>query len=352
MQDYSGPASPYWLGKAFLGLLLPADHPCWTQPEEPLPVERADHVRALPAPGFVLSATRADGLVRLVNHGSDNHATVDQASSGRAPGGAVRGGYAPVRADGDPHYARFAYSTATGPHHAQDARHRLQSDNHAALVHPQLGLSRRTRIHRLHVQDRYAASWHRPVWPGQADTAARIETASVVWGAYELRVHLVEAPRRLPLHDSGWQVAGERPPRCRTAGHLAEATTDDGLTSTFVSLAGHDEMAVATAQGTSAFGRHAAVPYATGRRAADRTVHVALIGLTGRGGEAAPPRVRCAVEGAAVTAAFPDGTRVFVALGGPVPQSPVVDGVPLTGPVRYARLSPGEEPVLVSGPAR
>lgn len=352
VQDYSGPASPYWLGKAFLGLLLPADHPCWTQPEEPLPVERADHVRALPAPGFVLSATRADGLVRLVNHGSDNHATVDQASSGRAPGGAVRGGYAPVRADGDPHYARFAYSTATGPHHAQDARHRLQSDNHAALVHSQLGLSRRTRIHRLHVQDRYAASWHRPVWPGQADTAARIETASVVWGAYELRVHLVEAPRRLPLHDSGWQVAGEQPPRCRTAGHLAEATTDDGLTSTFVSLAGHDEMAVATAQGTSAFGRHAAVPYATGRRAADRTVHVALIGLTGRGGEAAPPRVRCAVEGAAVTAAFPDGTRVFVALGGPVPQSPVVDGVPLTGPVRYARLSPGEEPVLVPGPAR
>ncbi|MCZ0975043.1 hypothetical protein O1L55_34930 [Streptomyces albulus] len=55
---------------------------------------------------------------------------------------------------------------------------------------------------------------------------------------------------------------------------------------------------------------------------------------------------------AAVTAAFPDGTRVFVALGGPVPRSPVVDGVPLTGPVRYARLSPGEEPVLVPGPAR
>ncbi|XES01174.1 DUF2264 domain-containing protein [Streptomyces sp. S1D4-11] len=32
-QRYSGPASPYWASKAFLGLLLPADHPVWTAPE-------------------------------------------------------------------------------------------------------------------------------------------------------------------------------------------------------------------------------------------------------------------------------------------------------------------------------
>ncbi|MGG2461416.1 DUF2264 domain-containing protein [Streptomyces sp. RGM 3693] len=349
VQGYSGPASPYWLSKAFLGLLLPADHPCWTQPEEPLPVERGDRIQALPVPGFVISATRADGIVRLVNHGSDNYATADQATGDPVPGGARSGTYTPVRADGDPHYARFAYSTATGPCHGTGDPRRHQSDNHVALLHPELGPSRRTRIHRLHVQDRYAASWHRPVWRDQAVTDARIETASVVWGAYELRAHLVDAPPHLPLRDSGWQVAGERPPRLRTAGLLAEAVTDDGLTSTFFSLAGHSEVAVATAEGTSAFGRHTAVPHATGRRTTARTVHVALVGLTGRGADSAPPRVQCAVEGTTVAATFPDGTWVLVALGAQAAQSPVVGGVPLIGPVRYARLSPKGEPVIVPG---
>ncbi|MEU7638529.1 DUF2264 domain-containing protein [Streptomyces sp. NPDC039016] len=351
VQGYSGPASPYWLSKAFLGLLLPADHPCWTQPEEPLPVERDDRIQALPVPGFVISATRADGIVRLVNHGSDNYATADQATGDPAAGGAGSGTRAPVRADGDPHYARFAYSTATGPYHGTGAPHRLRPDNHVALLHPELGPSRRTRIHRLHVQDRYAASWHRPVWHGRADSDARIETASVVHGAYELRAHLVDAPPHLPVYDSGWQVAGGRPPRVRTAGRWAEAVTEDGLTSTFVSLAGHCEVAVATAEGTSAFGRHTAVPHAVGRRSTARTVHVALVGLTGRGTDSAPPRVQCAVEGTTVTAVFPDGTWVLVALGTETAQSPVVGGVPLTGPVRYARLSPEEDPVVVPGRA-
>lgn len=50
VQAYSGPASPYWASKGFLGLLLPADHPVWTEPEEPGPAEAADAVVALPAP--------------------------------------------------------------------------------------------------------------------------------------------------------------------------------------------------------------------------------------------------------------------------------------------------------------
>ncbi|MEU5299429.1 DUF2264 domain-containing protein [Streptomyces noursei] len=370
-QSYSGPASPYWLSKAFLGLLLPADHPCWTRPEEPLPVERGDRVAALPVPGFVLSATRADGIVRLVNHGSDNYATGDHGSGEPGPGGRAGGHYSAVRTAGDPHYSRFAYSTATGPCLVpDDPPGRLLADNHVALCHPAFGLSRRTRIHRLRLHDRYAASWHQPAWhrpawhpsarpqpawrhpawlDGAAAEEARIETASVIWGAYELRAHLVDAPAYLPLHDSGWQIAGERPPHVRTVGRRAEAATDGGLTSTFVSLAGHTEVAVATAEGTSAFGRHTAVPHATGRRTTSRTVHVALVGLTGRGADPAPPAVGCAVDGTTVTADFPDGTRVLVALGADPAWSPVVGGVPLTGSVRYARLFPEEEPVVVPG---
>lgn len=34
-RPYSGPGSPYWASKAFAGLVLPVDHPVWTDVEEP-----------------------------------------------------------------------------------------------------------------------------------------------------------------------------------------------------------------------------------------------------------------------------------------------------------------------------
>ncbi|MBU3864529.1 DUF2264 domain-containing protein [Streptomyces sp. 4503] len=340
VQGYSGPGSPYWLSKAFAGLLLPEDHPCWTAVEEPLPVEGQDRVGALPAPGFLMSATHADGIVRLVNHGSDNHA--------------------PGRTSSDPHYARFAYSTATGP--VLGAAGLSMADNHVGLVDPALGLSSRTRIHRLGVADHYAASWHRPVWPGEREQGnaglrtpgargadARIETASVVWGPWELRAHLVDAPARLTLHDSGWQVADDKPPRPDSGDRWAAAVTGSGLTSIFVSLSGHTAVTVAATENTSAFARWAAVSYAIGERAADRTVHVAVVGLTGGGPEQAlvPSGMRCEVDGTTVTAQFPDGTWVLVALGEEAAHAPTLGGHRLAGPVRYARISPGERPAIV-----
>ena len=69
-QAYSGPASPYWASKGFLGLLLPADHPVWTDRELPLPVEESDRYTALPRPGWLLHGTRHDGIVRLVEDGT------------------------------------------------------------------------------------------------------------------------------------------------------------------------------------------------------------------------------------------------------------------------------------------
>ncbi|MFC8921820.1 DUF2264 domain-containing protein [Cellulosimicrobium sp. NPDC057127] len=95
-QAYTGPGSPYWASKGLIGLALPADHPAWTATEEPLPVERGDVLRAVRAPGWVVSGTRADGVVRVVNHGTDH------AREG------ARVGDAPL-------YARLGYSTVTAP---------------------------------------------------------------------------------------------------------------------------------------------------------------------------------------------------------------------------------------------
>ncbi|MGW2149456.1 DUF2264 domain-containing protein [Nonomuraea bangladeshensis] len=95
-QDYSGPGSPYWAAKGLLGLSLPAGHPVWTAVEEPLPVETGDFTQVVRAPGWLVSGTRADGIVRVVNHGTD-HAR---------PG---------ARLADAPLYARLGYSTATFP---------------------------------------------------------------------------------------------------------------------------------------------------------------------------------------------------------------------------------------------
>src|SRR2546423_981554 len=95
-QAYSGPGSPYWASKGLLGIALPADHPVWSAPAEPLPVQAGDTVRVVRAPGWVVAGTRADGIVRVVNHGTDH--AVEGAESADSPLS-----------------ARLGYSTATAP---------------------------------------------------------------------------------------------------------------------------------------------------------------------------------------------------------------------------------------------
>ncbi|WNB86207.1 DUF2264 domain-containing protein [Cellulomonas sp. ATA003] len=90
-QSYSGTGSPYWASKGMLGLALPADHPVWTAVEEPLPVETGDRLRVVTAPGWIVSATQEDGVVRVVNHGTDH--AVPGATTGTprsTPGSATR----------------------------------------------------------------------------------------------------------------------------------------------------------------------------------------------------------------------------------------------------------------------
>ncbi|GHH03950.1 DUF2264 domain-containing protein [Streptomyces lanatus] len=227
-QRYSGPASPYWASKAFLGLLLPADHPVWTAPEEPAPVDTEDHCLALPAPGWLLHSTAADGIVRLVNHGSD-----------RLPP-------PPATGDDSPHYARFAYSSATAPETPGP-------DNHIALLAKDGTPSPRGRIRPLGVQGRRAASAQ----------DGGIETVSLVRGAWEVRVHRIGGPRDMPVREGGWAVADDgSPPDIHIGPARAVARRADGLTSALVGLYGWDgaEATVVRGVDTNAVGRHSATP--------------------------------------------------------------------------------------------
>ncbi|MER6746268.1 DUF2264 domain-containing protein [Streptomyces fungicidicus] len=249
LQSYSGPASPYWASKAFVALLAPADHAFWTAREEPAPVEKSDRVLALPAPGLLVQATRADGIVRLHNHGSDH----------------VRPHEGESAAEDDPYYGRQAYSTRTGPTAAGNV-----ADNHLS-VHTGGRHSVRRRIHPLGAGHGdgwgWAASWHRPVFAGGPPMVPglRVESVTVAHGGHELRAHRVlGAPAGSRLTLTGWATGPEEP-----------------LTSALYGLHGWDDPSpdlVRAPQGT-AWTPWARVPRLTGR-CEGASVHLALASLT------------------------------------------------------------------------
>ncbi|MFJ3417766.1 DUF2264 domain-containing protein [Streptomyces sp. NPDC086082] len=196
LQSYSGPASPYWASKGFLGLLLPPDHEVWTATEEPGPAEREDAITPVAPANWLLQSTSSDGLVRLHNHGSED-----------------------VRYD--PYYTRLAYSTVTRPSSSYD---------NSVIVG---GDPSRTEIVPLGVGEGWAASRH------TAADGAHVVSLVVAEGAVEVRAHLVVgAAEGTTVRVTGWR-AGE-PARAELVsvhGLLeGEGVTGDGPTL-FVALA-------------------------------------------------------------------------------------------------------------------
>ncbi|MFF2959251.1 DUF2264 domain-containing protein [Streptomyces sp. NPDC057963] len=303
-QPYSGPASPYWASKGFLGLLLPADHPVWTERELPLPIEESDQYTALPAPGWLLHGTRDDGIVRLINHGSDHNPPYTEAAD-------------PSEGTADPHYGKFAYSTATAPEAAPHAVAR-SVDGHLALVAPDGTPSQRNRIHPLRCADRVAASWYAARLPGD-DHPYRIETTSVLHGPWEIRVHRVEAPEGAVVREGGHAVAHVESPFALSGPDWALARTADGLSSALVALYGWDGgaegAAVARDVQSNAYGPRSAIPYLRSRpHPGGRSIHVSLVALSRDTvhPEALRDSVRVRAGADSVVLTFLDGTTVEV----------------------------------------
>ncbi|GAB2629207.1 DUF2264 domain-containing protein [Streptomyces capparidis] len=327
-QRYSGPASPYWAAKGFIGLLLPPDHPVWTAAEEPLPVERADFVLPLPAPGWIASGTAADGVVRVANHGAD-HTPAD----------------APAR--DDPFYARHAYSTRTAPdlpprppappadpeaHHRDgDARDGAAPDSHVALLDASGAPSHRSPLQRLAVSGRCAVSRHRPHWPPPAgDPLPRREwpsgpwltTASVLRGPWEVRLVRVDGdPGGRRLRVGGHAVAAAAPPAAATGARSAAVTGPDGLTSEVRALDGTPQVTpvVHRAEGANPLGRHSATPcLETAAEPPRGRVLAFAVLLTAAPPPGPAPAVRCpAPSTARIT--WPDGETDEVTLPAPPP---------------------------------
>ncbi|WUR79414.1 DUF2264 domain-containing protein [Streptomyces phaeochromogenes] len=187
LQGYSGPASPYWASKGFLGLLLPPDHEVWTATEEPRPTDRADESHPIGPPNWLLQSTSSDGLVRLHNHGSED-----------------------VRYD--PYYTRLAYSTVTTPSPSYDNSVIVGDD------------PSRTGIEPLGVGEGWAASRHTTA------SGARVTSLVLAEGAVEVRAFRVSgAPEGTAVRVTGW-AAGESGVRAELRPVQGLLSATDGLT--------------------------------------------------------------------------------------------------------------------------
>ncbi|GAA4731361.1 DUF2264 domain-containing protein [Isoptericola chiayiensis] len=301
-QAYSGSGSPYWASKGMLGLALPADHPAWTEPAEPLPVETGDVLRAVRAPGWVVSATRDDGVVRVVNHGTD-HAL---------PGADV----------GDsPLYARLGYSTATSPW-LDDASWDAPSDQSVVLVDAAGRATHRAGFETLgdpRVRDGFgvAGSTGPARWmdlePGQADHGSGRRGASSVAGVLTV-VSLVRGP---------WEVRWVRVESVPDGGAAAAlrvsgwpVVAGDGLVSRLTPLLGRWDAEELRGDDVSPLGRDARVPVLAGPVVVGEWVAV-LVTLRGARAGAAQGEAGVDLDGTTAVVRWPDGTRTRTPLPTP-----------------------------------
>jgi hypothetical protein len=259
IQNYSGPASPYWASKGFIGLMLPADHRVWTAPESPLPVEAGDFESAIGPVGWSLSGTKSDGVVRLLNHGSDK----------------ARHHTPPFDAHTDVFYSPLAFSTVTAPDtEAQAWAKRV--GNHIALIAPDGRVTSRAVIEPIGVAAEWGASRHVPGFEEEPGGAVRriegaetetepfmIETQTFVKAGAEIRVHRVTAPAGWTVREGGYPVAGPEQLLHGENEKLpgAFAINDLGVMSRVESLGGWKSAGVGHELGANALGAFSATPY-------------------------------------------------------------------------------------------
>lgn len=278
-QPYSGPASPYWASKAFLGLLLPPSHPVWTAREEPLEIELADVTRPLPGPGWLVHGSRADGLVRVLNHGSDGHPRHD-----------------------DPHYRRLAFSTRSAPVVGGPVR-----DNAVDVVLPGRPAVHRGLTGGVARHDGAASSFR--IDAGGRDVA--VDVASTCCGPAEVHIARVAGAVALPLRVTGYALSGAA--EVTVSESWARAERSDGTSSALVALVPGGRLRVVRIDTGNALGTPSWVP--SWELAADSENEVRLAWATCLAGTAPPiellarQRLEWTDDGAELVTA--DGLRVL-----------------------------------------
>ncbi|BDZ40429.1 DUF2264 domain-containing protein [Microbacterium suwonense] len=314
-QNYSGPSSPYWAAKGMLGIALPADHPVWAAPE---PAPGSDDLRTIAPAGWIVSGTASDGIVRVINHGTD-HAEPD------------------AEVGDSPLYARMGYSTASSPllngdawaepleqsvalvdaagratHRAGMALLRIDADADGGVA-VAASVSRVHWIDPAEVQVRHGSGI-----TGAVTVAGRITTCSIVRGAWEVRLVRIDvrdgAGRDAALRIGGWALAGEPGQVETTVSTDAASARLDDLVSIVVPLTPGLAPGIERRTDASPLGPDAAVPVVTGAPE-DGTWIAAAVLLGGAEPPASVPSLELHAEAAVV--GWPDGRRTTTRLPRP-----------------------------------
>nr|WP_154923722.1 DUF2264 domain-containing protein [Microbacterium testaceum] len=313
-QSYSGPGSPYWAVKGLLGVMLPEDHPVWTEAGQQLPVERGDYLRAVVAPGWVISATASDGVVRVANHGTDH-----------ALEGALVGD--------SPLYARIGYSTATAP--LADERAwaepleqsvslldgRGRATHRAAMRLIDTRVQRDAGGHVAIAASVSAAHWitatptahrHGSGLTGEVEVAGVIEVHSLLRGPWEVRLTRVVSvephldPDDLRVRVGGWAVSGAETESGATGGHALARS--GSLRSSLLTLHPGAEAHVEHRADASPLGPRSSIPVAEHPVLVGEWLHT-LIELAGDDRAATALSGSVEHDGAhLVTITWPDGS--------------------------------------------
>jgi hypothetical protein len=379
-QHYLGSASPYWASKAFTALLLPQDHPVWTELEGPLPVEEEDFSLAMPVPGFLVQGTKGDGIVRIASHRTQALVGPPGGRAGSSrlrrlrrkvlrpirrvvPRGKVlrpirrvvqrgkvaRGRRVPQRphSDNDVHYRKVGYSTHSAPDIGGVGKV-LDLDSHVAIVSP-LRVSRRREIHPIAVEDRFAASSYVDDGPGGL---TRIEIVSVAKAGVEFRIcHAKGSAGTVVVRDGGFAIASDSMLRIEKGEAWAMTETTVRLRSLIVGLHGFSEGASSVLEAHNPMGYYSATPYLISKGSEEQAVTVSAVYLGGKQLDAAAIHGaldEISVDGARVILGFGDEERYLINLGGPLEMNIELGGKRLAGSIRFARVT-GDDVYVLSG---
>jgi hypothetical protein len=334
-QRYSGPGSPLWLSKGFLGLLLPPDAEVWTTAERPLPIESGSFLRAEQQPGWIVQGTQSDGIIRVVNHGTS------RLRSERGPH------YLLVR--DDPDYARIAYSNVTAPLFdgamfydamlddatfdssgaqptASESSGRTQPQSFAGLhdndvIIEEAGVtSVRQNVSALGMGEGWAVSEFRlelPESPGSVPYRCRL--ISLCHGDVEVRLARTTAPIR-GTRMTGWMIADDAGVEASVTESSATVRAVGGVTGDLTVVVGTATVSIEAAP-PGVFGTSAAYPAALfSLEAPGAVIGVAVrLGRTSNGFDVAAPQVQVGSDTIAVTwadgstSAHDEAARLFFA---------------------------------------
>ncbi|MFT4306095.1 MAG: DUF2264 domain-containing protein [Microbacterium sp.] len=299
---YSGPGSAYWLAKAFAVLLMSEQHPFWHADEEPLPVESGDFTKALPPTGWLLSGTRSDGVVRLINLGVSRPTKVRDASRWESVD--------------DAWYNRVAYSSATAPWLRENSEREFATEEH--MPDNWIGT----------VHEQYGPAWWEETLQGSVSDAGGVAVTATAtplagrvipgrlirWGARirgGVEVRFAEVPVRAgeTIAMTGYMLPGESL-RTAVGGGVATVSAETGISSTVGALTAGGVAGVEQ-RGESVLGVSSALPSVRWTPSGDSAVfRVGALIMLGAGPIPDLPVIDWG--DASVTVVWSDGTRDVV----------------------------------------